>query len=332
MGSKRQGGLGRLRARPRPFIVVGLLLAAALRSSWALEEINVHISGGVSPNALLYRFAREKGFYREEGLEVQPIQAGMLPGIQGLVGGSFHFSQILGQGAGAILRGAPLRIAMVFDTRPLNWLYASRSLKSLQELKGRQIAVSSFGAALDQMTRKLLLKHGLDPQRDVILRAVEPTPNRLAALMAGAVDAAVLNQMDRLIARKNGFNELLFYGEHLEFVTGGVVVAERTLAQRPELVRRFLRGTLRGFLWFKSAEEEVVSRMARAMKVSEPEAAEVYRAALRVQSADGTIPPSLQEKMISFQKRVLKVERDVSPESVYDFRLLRTVHAEIKKG
>jgi hypothetical protein len=45
--------------------------------------------------------------------------------------------------------------------------------------------VSSFGAALDQMTRELLPKHGIDPQRDVVLRAIEPTPSRLAALFSG---------------------------------------------------------------------------------------------------------------------------------------------------
>ncbi len=218
--------------------------------SFALDEVNLHISAGVSGNALLYKFTKEKGFYREEGLEVLPIQAGMLPGIQGLVGGSFDFSQILGQGAGAILRGVPLKIVMVFDTRPLNWLYARKEIKSLQELKGgKQIAVSSFGAALDQMTRDLLPKHGINPQKDVVLRAVEPTPNRLAALMSGAVDAAVVNQMDRIIAKKNGFNELLFYGDDLEFVTAGAVTPERTLAQRPELGHKFLRGTLRGFHW-----------------------------------------------------------------------------------
>src|ERR1051325_2395562 len=175
----------------------------------------------------------------------------MLPGIQGLVGGNFQASQILGQGAGAILRGLPLRIVMVFDTRPLNWLYASKNIRTVADLRGKQIAVSSFGAALDQMTRELLAKNGLEPQRDVVLRGVEPTPNRLAALMAGAVDAAVLNQMDRIIAKKNGFNELLFYGDDLEFVTAGAVVTEKTLAQKPDLVHRFLRGTLRGFHWFK---------------------------------------------------------------------------------
>ena len=128
-------------------ILLGSLLVLSLglaRTSLALDEVNLHISAGVSGNALLYKFTKEKGFYREEGLDVGPIQAGMLPGIQGLVGGSFHFSQILGQGAGAIPRGIPLKIVMVFDTRPLNsWLFARKEIKSLQDLKGgKQIAVN----------------------------------------------------------------------------------------------------------------------------------------------------------------------------------------------
>ena len=303
------------------------------RESSALEEVNLHISAGVSGNALLYKFTIEKGLYREEGLDVRPIQAGMLPGIQGLVGGSFHFSQILGQGAGAILRGVPLKIVMVFDTRPLNWLFARKEIKTVQELKGgKQIAVSSFGAALDQMTRDLLPKRGIDPQKDVVLRAVEPTPNRLAALMSGAVDAAVVNQMDRIIAKKNGFNELLFYGDDLEFVTAGAVTTERTLAQQPDLVHKFLRGTLRGFHWLKNNDKEVVARMVPIMKVSEAEATDVYRAWLRVMSADGTIPRSLQEKMIAFQRKSLKVERDVAPENVYDLSIVRSLNEEMRKS
>ena len=296
----------------------------------ALDAVHLHVSAGISPNTLLYRFTKEKGFYNEDGIELLPVQAGMLPGIQGLVAGNFDFSQILGQGAGAILRGLPLKIVMVFDTRPLNWLYASKSIKTLHDLKGgKQLAVSSFGAALDQMTRELLVKQGIDPQRDIVLRAVEPTPNRLAALMTGAVDAAVLNPTDRLIAKKNGFNELLFYGDHLEFVTAGAVVGEKTLAQRPDVARRFLRATLKGLLWFKSNEKEVASRMARAMNVSEGEAAEVYQASVKTMSADGTIARGLQEKMIAFQRKALKVEREVAPESVYDFSIVRSLYQEM---
>src|SRR4029079_3747282 len=101
----------------------------------------------------------------------------------GVSGAILKFRQSLGQGAGAVLRGLPLKIVMVFDTRPLNWLYAAKNIKTIQDLKGgKQIAVSSLRAALDQMTRGLLPKHGIDPQRDVVLRAIEPTPSRLAAL------------------------------------------------------------------------------------------------------------------------------------------------------
>lgn len=322
--------------RPANQLLLAFLLTLSLAPavpSFALDEVNLHISAGVSGNALLYRFANEKGFYREEGLDVRPIQAGMLPGIQGLVGGSFHFSQILGQGAGAILRGVPLKIVMVFDTQPLNWLFARKEIKSLQDLKGgKQVAVSSFGAALDQMTRDLLPRRGIDPQKDVVLRAIEPTPNRLAALMTGAVDAAVVNQMDRIIAKKNGFNELLFYGDDLEFVTAGAVTTERLLAQRPDLVRKFLRGTLKGFHWLKSNEKEVVARMLPIMKISDAEAVDIYKAWVRVMSPDGTIPRSLQEKMIAFQRQSLKIEREVTPEGVYDLTMVRALNAELRKS
>ena len=82
------------------------------------------------------------------------------------------------------------------------------------------------------------------------------------------------------------------------------MVAEKTLAQRPELVQRFLRGTLKGFLWLKTNEKEVVPKFAAAMKISDSEAADVYKSALKIMSADGTIPRALQEKMIAFQRDV----------------------------
>src|SRR5689334_10428394 len=315
----------------RAIFIAALVGTFIAPQCFALERAHVHVSTGVSFSTLIYRYAIEKGFYSEEGVDVLPVQAGMLPGIQGLAAGNFDASQILGQGAAAILRGVPLKIAMVFDTKPLNWLYASKGIKTLAGLKGKQIAVSSFGAALDQMTRDLLAKKGLDPQRDVVLRALEPTPTRLAALVSGAVDAAVLNQTDSLAARKLGYNELLFYGDDLVFVTAGVLVAEKTLTQRSDFMRRFLRGTLKGFLWFKSSEKEVVPRMARSMKAPESDAAEAYKAALRVMSVDGTIPLSLQERMIAQQRKTLKVERDVAPDQVYDFTMLRAAMKELAR-
>jgi len=63
-------------AAARLLLTMVLVLNLALPSpSFALDEVNLHISAGISGNALLYKFAIEKGFYREEGLDVRPIQA-----------------------------------------------------------------------------------------------------------------------------------------------------------------------------------------------------------------------------------------------------------------
>src|SRR5687767_3653403 len=224
------------------FLTIGLGRA---QLSLALDEAKIHVAGTPNITSFVYHVGKEKGFYREEGIELQPIMAGMLQGIQGLIGGSFDYSQMLGQGGGAILRGAPLKIIMAFDTRPSWFLLGGKNMKSLQDLKGKQLAVSSFGAALDQMTRELLPRFGMEPMRDVVLRAIEPPPNRLAALLSGAVDAAVLTHPETIIARRQGFNQLLFFGDHIEFVSAGVVATERNISKKPDFVRRFIRGALK---------------------------------------------------------------------------------------
>jgi NitT/TauT family transport system substrate-binding protein len=192
------------------FLTIGL---APAQLSLALDEAKIHVAGTPNITSFVYHVGKEKGFYREEGIELQPIMAGMLQGIQGLIGGSFDYSQMLGQGGGAIMRGAPLKIIMAFDTRPSWFLLGTKNMTGVQDLKGKQLAVSSFGAALDQMTRELLPRFGMEPMRDLTLRAIEPPPNRLAALLSGAVDAAVLTHPETIVARRQGFKEILFFGE-----------------------------------------------------------------------------------------------------------------------
>jgi NitT/TauT family transport system substrate-binding protein len=321
--------------RNSPRIIFFLFLTIGLgraQLSLALDEAKIHVAGTPNITSFVYHVGKEKGFYREEGIELQPIMAGMLQGIQGLIAGSFDYSQMLGQSGGAIMRGAPLKIIMAFDTRPSWFLLGTKNMKSIQDLNGKQLAVSSFGAALDQMTRELLPRFGMEPMRDVTLRAIEPPPNRLAALLSGAVDAAVLTHPETIVARRQGFKELLFFGDHIEFVSAGVVGTERNISQKPDFVRRFIRGALKTFYWLKANEKEVAARLAKATKSSESDGLELYRTGVKLFSQDGTIPRSLQERMVSLQRKVLNVEKDVPAESVYDFSFVRAANKELGKG
>lgn len=306
--------------------LVGIFLGFPGPSSG--EQVNLHVSGwGTSPNSLVFKIGHDQGFYKREGLEVIPTTATMQAGIQGLVAGSFDFSQILGTlVAAAILRGVPLKIVMVFDTRPLYWLYGKKEIQSVRDLRGKVIGVSSLGAGPDQITREILPGHGLDPRRDVFIRSAGNEPERLAALMTGVVDAAVLSPPGNFVAKKNGFRELLFYGDEVEYVTGGVVVTDKTLSNKPDFVRRFLQGTLNAFLWYKSEEKEAVNYVREAVKISADEAAELHKAAVRGFSPNGIISPALQEQVFALQRKMLKAEERVPITKVYDFSILHSLN------
>jgi ABC-type nitrate/sulfonate/bicarbonate transport system substrate-binding protein len=311
-----------------------VLCFALLRPAAALDDVKVHTSGSTSANVLIYKIAQEKGYYREENLNVLTITATSQAGIQGLVGGSFDFSQILGQTSAAILHGAPLKNVMVFDTRPLFWLYGNKKIKSVKDLKGgKLVGVSSLGANTDQMTREILVMNGIDPRKDVIIQGTGTGAVRMAALFGGALDAAILNPTESLTAKKNGLNELLFYGDYdLNIVSGGAALTERTLRDKPDLVRRFLRGTLKSLLWFRANEKDSVARMAEGFKISREDALGIYKATLKSYTQDGTISRDLQEQIINFQRKQLKIEKEIPPETVYDFTILRALNEELKKA
>lgn len=308
-----------------------LLVIAA--SSWGIDEVKVHTSGSTSANVLIYKIAQERGYYKEEGLNVLTIAATSQAGIQGLVGGSFDFSQILGQTSAAILHGAPLKNVMVFDTRPLFWLFGSKRIRRIQDLKGgKLVGVSSLGANTDQMTREILAMNGIDPRRDVVIQGTGTGAVRMAALIGGSLDAAIANPTESLTARKQGLNELLFYGDYdLNIVSGGAALTDRMLKDKPELVRRFLRATVKALYWFRANDKEAIARMAEGFKISREDALGIYQATLKSYTLDGTIARDLQERIINFQRKQLKVDKEIAPERVYDFTILRAVNDELKK-
>jgi NitT/TauT family transport system substrate-binding protein len=315
-------------------IITAALLIGIARPAVAIDEVKVHTSGSTSANVMIYKIAQERGFYKEENLNVLTVAATSSAGIQGLVGGSFDFSQILGQTSAAILHGAPLKNIMVFDTKPLFWFFGSKKIKRLQDLKGgKLVGVSSLGANTDQMTREVLAMNGIDPRKDVVIQGTGTGAIRLAALVGGSLDAAITNPTESIMARKQGLNELFFYGDYdLNIVSGGVALTDRMLKEKPDMVRRFLRATVRALFWFRANEKEAVARMAEGFKISRDDALGIYKATLKSYTTDGTISRELQDKIVGFQKKQLKVEKDIGPEQVYDFTMLRTAIADVKKA
>jgi ABC-type nitrate/sulfonate/bicarbonate transport system substrate-binding protein len=165
----------------------------------------------------------------------------------------------------------------------------------------------------------------------VVIQGTGTGAVRMAALLSGALDAAIVNPAERIVVKKHGLSELIFYGDQLETVAGGVAVREKLLAEKSDFMHRFLRGTLQAFLWFRANQGEAVALMAKDAKISTDDALEIYKATLLVFTPDGTMPVDMQQRIIGFQKKQLKIDKEVPPEQVYDFRILRSLISEIKK-
>jgi NitT/TauT family transport system substrate-binding protein len=130
----------------------------------ALQEIKIGYTSQ-SISAFPIEFARRKGFFRAEGLNVLMIVMRKNVIVTALVTRGIDY----GTPATSVIRGAasdlPIKAVAVLTGRPDYFLAAKKEFKSLKDLKGKRIAIGTFGAAADIALRTVLRQEGLDPER-----------------------------------------------------------------------------------------------------------------------------------------------------------------------
>jgi len=221
-------------------------------SSWAQDLVKVPVQiPAITPAVTAFAIARDRGYYREEGLDVQLIVMPSAVGTQALLGGNVKFSTGGGAGLLPILRGAPMRFMFTTFSRPMFWLYARPELRSVESLKGRKVGVSSIGSGPDSLLRELLKKHGLDGTRDVVVLPVGGGTARYFALQAGSVDAAMLSIPANLMAQDAGFRQLVsFIDQEWIELQGTINVTDQVLNAEGPLVEKFIRASSKGLFTF----------------------------------------------------------------------------------
>jgi NitT/TauT family transport system substrate-binding protein len=279
------------------FVIVGVaLLLPAFAGAQDLLKLPVAIPA-VSPAATAFVVARERGYFREEGLDVQLIVMPSAVGTQALIGGNVKFSTIGGAGLLPTLRGAPLRFLFTTFNRPMFWLYAKSDIRSIEALKGKKVGVSSLGSGPDSLLRDLLKKHGLEGGRDVVILPMGAGTARFQALQAGSVDAAMLSIPSNFMAAEAGYREMVsFIDQEWVELQGSVVSTEQVLAAEPSLVEKFIRASLKGFRYFRDQRAGTVGILARFMRVRDDMAAKIYDVVRPGITQDGIVSEELQRK------------------------------------
>jgi ABC-type nitrate/sulfonate/bicarbonate transport system substrate-binding protein len=306
------------------------LITGSPQFSSAEEKVHVAISNFSASYIPMY-LAQKRGFYAEEGLRAELILMAGLTSTRALIGNSVEFGSA--SNPTAAVQGAKLKILMVFNDKPPGDFMAQPGIKTVTELRGKRVGGSTVGSLDYGWLREVLPKFGLQLEKDVNFVPVGSTSSRYTALRAGSIDAASLSPPSSLLAQSAGYPTLFRFADHLEDIQASIVASDDRLARQGDLVRRFMRATVKGQrVYLANRQAGIAAIMEFTRQKDRDLSGRVYDDHMKTIARDGTISEKLQRIVIERSKRFTGVTREVRPEEIFDFSFLQRAHAEVTQS
>ena len=306
-------------------------LAAAIllgAPAMALDRIRVAVSNPNMPN-LTVAMAQKNGFFKDETLEAEIIRMNPNVAITALATGDVDYCQLFGAVVGGAIAGLPVRIvAGYLDNWPMT-LIAQPEYKSIKDLKGKTLGISSFGATPDVAARMMLKRAGVDPEKEIKVLALGSDAARLTALTQRVVDVVVISPPADAQMEKQGYRILARAYELFSFPYLGLGTHTRKIKEKPDEIRRVIKATIRANQFIRDNRDEAVRTLIGWGKVEREFAYASYDALKNLFNADGAVPEDGLKLVIEQARRGAKVTREVAPNEVVDLSFLREAQAEL---
>ncbi|MGH7809626.1 MAG: ABC transporter substrate-binding protein [Candidatus Binatia bacterium] len=315
-------------ARSAACLLCLLITFAVAAEAGAIDRIRIAVSNPNMPN-LTVAMAQHRGFFKEENIEVEIIRMNPNVAITALATGDVDYCQLFGAVVGGAIAGLPVRIVAGFlDNWPMT-LIAQPELKTLKDLKGKTLGISSFGATPDVGARLMIKQAGIDPEKDIKILALGSDAARLTALKQRIVDVVVISPPADAQMERQGYKILARAYELFSFPYLGLGTHLKKIKEKPDEIRRVIKATIRANRFIRDNRDEAVRALIAWGKV-EPEFAYASYDALRnLFNADGAVPEDGLRLVIDQARRSAKVTRDVAPGEVVDLSFLRQAQAEL---
>jgi NitT/TauT family transport system substrate-binding protein len=273
--------------------------------------------------------ALKKGFFKDEGLDVEIIRMNVPNIITALVTGDIGYTLLFGSVVRGALRGMPMRALASLLDGSTHALVAKPEYKSGKELKGKTVGIGNFGGTDEVAGRMMLKSFGLDTEKDLKFIALGPDRARLAALKEGLVDVAVIAPPGYAMGRQMGFNVLLRAYEVFSFPFIGIGANLKTIKEKPEEVKKVLKAMVRANRFIREDKEGAVRILMEWGKVERDHAAASYDSTWKVFSPDGNIPLDGLRLVLEQAKAELKLTRDVALSEIIDMAPLQAAQREL---
>jgi len=267
-------------------LIAGVAIAAgALAQAPEKKKITIAVGGKSLFYYLPLTVAERKGYFKDEGLEVEiPDFAGGARALQALVGGSADmvsgaYEHTINMAAkkqpitAVVLQAKYSSIALVMSKEK-----AAR-YKSARDLKGMKIGVTAPGSSTNMFVNNLLAKEGLKPT-DVSIVGVGTGAGAFAALDKGEIDA--ISNLDPVITQLESTGKFVAVADSrtekgMKDIYGGdyhasvIYVMDEYVKKNPNTVQAVVNAMVRADKWIaKATPQEIVDLMPAEYKAGNP--------------------------------------------------------------
>lgn len=315
-------------------ILTALLLGAPFignPSASALDRVNVTLPSK-SFQFIVFPLAKERGYMREEGIDLNVVVMASTAGLQAVLAGEMDFT---GSGSSALVAvaqsNAPLKTVLAVNDQVLQWLMARPQHGSFRDLKNKKIAVTGVASVATFMLKKVAPKYGIDANKEVTFLALPPG-QRLAALQSGVVDAGLLSSEERFAALDQGMKELLYLGKEVKNSWGTVATNDQFIKNKPHVMLRFMRGLLKALRLVKHKREAAMEAMMKFSELDRQLAARTYDGMIGTFTGNGVVDEETQRNDLDIVREVIKVTKEIPIERAYDFSFAKRADAELSQA
>src|SRR5262245_48754510 len=286
------------------------------------QKVRISISSR-SNTSVPYYVAVSKGFFREEGMDVEIIQANPRLGAMALINGDVAFTGTFVSTVRGILSGFPLKIVLVSLKKGVYYLIAHPSVKDIHDLKGKKLGVSSIRGSDHLVAEELFKSKGFNPAQlqPVVLG---DTSVCLQSIIAGAVEVTTLSPPHDLMAQNAGMKVLAGPPE-IGMPASGMITSDRLIKENPQFVRRGVRAMLRANRFIGENRQETIRILLQWVKQTPEIAARSYDVELKAIQRDGTMSDADME---NFLDRLTDKRKPL--DEVRDFSFARQVWKELE--
>ncbi|WP_210486477.1 ABC transporter substrate-binding protein [Microvirga antarctica] len=273
-------------------VALSLLSASA---AYAADKVSVRLDWSWWPGQTPMLVAKEKGFYKDAGLEVDILQGQGSKTTTLVVGENRdpigHAS--LSTAAQSISAGVPITaVAGFWQKGPISLICLGDTVKKPADVKGKRVGSTPTGSD-GQVLPAFLRANGLDV-KDISLVNM-PGDAKFAAISSGQLDCISGDDYyyaPQLIAQGKTVSILRYADWGVTNLSFGIIVNNTFLKDNPDVVRRFLAATRKGLDYTFANKDEAVQLFIKLTGNTQPasfhkSALESYEASLHTAGTEG---------------------------------------------